>query len=115
MLSLVTQDGLRKIEVKNYSILNDRLRAFIITDNGLILGEYKTLEKAREVFYEMIKMEERQMSFLSGTLKNAEPYIRKKFPFKNEDLKKGSVSNFLIYEMPLDEDTDDEEDDIEEL
>ena len=94
MLSLVTQDGKRKLEIKNYSILDDKLRAFIITDGGVILGEYKSLKTAKDVFYEMVKVEEKQALFLS----------RKE---KDEALDKGHISSFFIYEMPLDESDDD--------
>ena len=100
MLSLVTQDGKRKLEIKNYSILDDKLRAFIITDGGVILGEYKSLKTAKDVFYEMVKVEEKQALFLS----------RKE---KDEALDKGHASSFFIYEMPLDEDSNELESDLD--
>lgn len=100
MLNLVTQDGKRKLEIKNYSILDDKLRAFIITDGGVILGEYKSLKTAKDVFYEMVKVEEKQALFLS----------RKE---KDEALDKGHTSSFFIYEMPLDEDSTEMENDLD--
>lgn len=100
MLSLVTQDGKRKLEIKNYSILDDKLRAFIITDGGVILGEYKSLKTAKDVFYEMVKVEEKQALFLS----------RKE---KDEALDKGHTTSFFIYEMPLDEDSTEIESDLD--
>ena len=94
MLSLVTQDGKRKLEIKNYSILDDKLRAFIITDGGVILGEYKSLKTAKDVFYEMVKVEEKQALFLKGKEKDGA-------------LDKEHSTSFFIYEMPLDESDDD--------
>lgn len=66
MLKVVTQDKTTKLEIKEYFYKeDDGVFSIVEGESRLILGKYKSKERAKEVFEEMISHEERQIGLFS--------------------------------------------------